>query len=349
MPEISMRNMLAAGVHFGHQTQRWNPKMRPFIFGPRNGIYIIDLEKTVKHSADACQFVKQIVADGGKVLFVATKKQAKEVARQAAERAGMPYVTERWLGGTLTNFATIRRGCERLEGIERMKEDGTYAILPKKETVRLERKRKKLESNIGGVRHMRSLPAALFVIDPEVEHNAVREANRLGIPVVAVVDTNCNPDPIDYVIPGNDDAIKSVSLFVNLIADACVEGAAVFEQRMRSSGVGTAATAAAAAPAPAVEEPAPAKKTASGPVVERVVRKQLKIPTEIDYRDEALLEDDAPDAGQTPGAGAAEAPAEAAETAEAATPAAEEAAPKAKPAKGKPEAKPKAKPKRGDK
>lgn len=296
MPEISMKNMLEAGVHFGHQTHRWNPKMKSFIFGPRNGIYIIDLEKTVRHAKEACGFVKNIVAEGGKVLFVATKKQAKVITKEAAERAGMPFVTERWLGGTLTNFQTIRRGVERLETLERWKEDGTYELLPKKETVSLERKRKKLELSLGGVRSMKSIPAALFIIDPEMERIAVREANRLGVPVVSLVDTNCNPDPIDFVIPGNDDAIKSVTLFVNLIADACLEGAAQFEQVMRHGSVAAAQAAAAAhaasapTPAPAEEGQTPVATEAhpprpTGPVVERVVRRQLRIPTEIDYRE----------------------------------------------------------------
>lgn len=280
MPEISMKNMLEAGVHFGHQTHRWNPKMRPFIFGPRNGIYIIDLDKTAKYAKDACAFVKSVVGEGGKVLFVATKKQAKEITKEAASRANMPFVNERWLGGTLTNFATIRRGCERLDELDRWRTDGTYELLPKKEVVVLERKRKKLDSSLGGVRHMRSLPSALFVIDPESENIAVREANRLGIPVVAVVDTNCDPDRVDFVIPGNDDALKSVTLFVNMIADACLEGNAVLEQKARlqpqaqGQEQGTATPQEAAKPA--------------GPVVEKVKRPVIKnIPTEFDYRAES--------------------------------------------------------------
>ncbi len=292
MPDISMKNMLEAGVHFGHQTHRWNPKMKPFIFAPRNGIYIIDLEKTVRHSKDACNFVRNIVAEGGKVLFVATKKQATVVTREAAQRSNMPNVTERWLGGTLTNFSTIRRGVERLEELERWKEDGTYDALPKKETVMLERKRKKLDASLGGIRHLKGLPAAMFVIDPETERIAVREANRLGVPVVALVDTNCNPDPIDYVIPGNDDALKSVTLFVNLIADACIEGAQVYEQRMR--GGASAGQAASSGEAGQPTEGAPQPAVAAGPVVERVVRKKLKIPTEIDYREPADGEEEQP-------------------------------------------------------
>jgi small subunit ribosomal protein S2 len=282
MPDISMKNMLEAGVHFGHQTHRWNPKMKPYIFAPRNGIYIIDLEKTVKHTRDACTFLKNTVADGGKVLYVATKKQARMMTQEAANRANMPHVTERWLGGTLTNFKTIRRGCERIEELEMWQADGTYEALPKKEVVLLERKRKKLESSLGGVRHMRSLPAALFVIDPETEKIAVAEANRLGVPVVALVDTNCDPDRVDYVIPGNDDAIKSVALFLNLVADACLEGAALFEQRAQMSQ--QAQTPVRAPKVEAAVEVAPPKP--AGPVVERVKRPQIKnIPTEIDYRD----------------------------------------------------------------
>lgn len=284
MPEISMKNMLEAGVHFGHQTHRWNPKMRSFIFGPRNGIHIIDLDKTVRHAREACTFVKNMVADGGRLLFVATKQQAKTITQEAASRCNMPYVTDRWLGGTLTNFQTIRRGCERLDELDMWKTDGTYELLPKKEIVVLERKRKKLDASLGGVRHMRSLPSALFVIDPEMEHIAVREANRLGIPVVAVVDTNCDPDAVDYVIPGNDDALKSVALFVNLVADSVVEGQALLEQKLRAQQPQHKPTA---APEGGVEAKTEAPSKPQGPVVERVKRPVIKnIPTEIDYRAE---------------------------------------------------------------
>jgi small subunit ribosomal protein S2 len=298
MPEVSMKNMMEAGVHFGHQTHRWNPKMKPFIFGDRNGIYIIDLEKTVLYTQNAVKFVKDVVADGGKVLFVATKKQSKLIAKEAAARANMPFVTERWLGGTLTNFLTIRKGCEKMDEMDRMRADGTFDALPKKEVIQLERKYVKLDLSLGGIREMRALPAALFVIDPETERIAVREANRLGIPVVGVVDTNCDPDLIDYVIPGNDDAIKSVTLFVNLIADACLEGAAAFEQRARSHGGGGSAQHQQA------QEGQQQQQQAKGPVVEKVVRKQLRnIPTEIDYRAEAsLLEEEV----ETPAEAAAE-------------------------------------------
>lgn len=307
MPEVTMKDMLSAGAHFGHQTQRWNPKMAPYIFGPRNGIYIIDLEKTLTHAKEACDAIRSVTAEGGKVLFVATKKQAKITVQEAAARASMPFVTDRWLGGTLTNFATIRRGVEKLQQLETWKEDGTYQALPKKETVGLERKRKKLEATVGGVRDMKGLPSALFVIDPECEKNAVREANKLGIPVFALVDTNCNPDPIDYIIPANDDAIKSVMLFANLIADACLEGGQVFEQRMRASGT---------------QKPKQQEQEGvvnAGPVVEKVTRRQLKIPTEIDYRaedteDEEEVKVDAPEGAED---ATVEASSEAAATAEA--------------------------------
>lgn len=273
MPEVSMRNMLEAGVHFGHQTHRWNPKMKQFIFGPRNGIYIIDLEKTANLANEACNYVKNRVAEGGKVLFVATKKQAKGPAREAAERSGMPFVVDRWLGGMLTNFQTIRQGVEKLDQLDRWREDGTYDAFTKKEVVRLERQRKKLESNLGGIRHMKGLPELLFVIDPESERIAVREANRLGIPVVALVDTNCDPDHVDYVIPGNDDAIKSVTLFANLMADACMEGSNLYEERMRQ-----------VATSPKKVEKKKEEQKPAGPVVEKVVKKQLKnIPTDLDY------------------------------------------------------------------
>ena len=223
---ISMKQLLEAGVHFGHQTKRWNPKMKPYIFGARNGIYIIDLQKTVTLARSAFRFVSDAVARGGTVLFVGTKKQAQDVIREEAGRSGMFHVTNRWLGGTLTNFKTIKTGIDRLKTIEKMQQDGTYERLPKKEVAQLEREREKLEQNIGGIKEMSRLPAALFVIDTKKEYIAVHEANRLGIPVVAVVDTNCDPEGIDYVIPGNDDAIRSIKLFTGKVAESCVEGKA---------------------------------------------------------------------------------------------------------------------------
>ncbi|HCF61311.1 MAG TPA: 30S ribosomal protein S2 [Myxococcales bacterium] len=223
---ISMRQLLEAGVHFGHQTRRWNPKMKPYIFGARNGIYIIDLQKTVGLFRKAYSFLSETIARGGTVLFVGTKKQAQEVIAEEATRANQYYVNNRWLGGTLTNFRTIKQGIDRFKGIERMQQDGTYERLPKKEVASLEREREKLEKNLGGIKEMSRLPGALFVIDPKKEHIAIHEANRLGIPVIAVVDTNCDPEGIDYVIPGNDDAIRAIKLFAGKMADAAIEGSA---------------------------------------------------------------------------------------------------------------------------
>ncbi|GMT99853.1 hypothetical protein KH5H1_39730 [Corallococcus caeni] len=229
---ITMRQLLEAGVHFGHQTKRWNPKMKPYIFGARNGIYIIDLQKTVTMARSAFRFVADITARGGSVLFVGTKKQAQDVIQEEAARAGQFHVTSRWLGGTLTNFKTIKQGIDRLKTLEKMAEDGTFERLPKKEVAQLDREREKLEKNLGGVKDMAKLPRCVFIIDPKKEHIAIHEATRLGIPVIGLVDTNCDPDGIDFVIPGNDDAIRSIKLFTSKIADACLEGAA----RYRASG-----------------------------------------------------------------------------------------------------------------
>jgi small subunit ribosomal protein S2 len=229
---ITMKQLLEAGVHFGHQTKRWNPKMKPYIFGARNGIYIIDLQKTVALARSAFKFVAEVTSRGGPVLFVGTKKQAQDTIAEEARRAGQFFVTSRWLGGTLTNFKTIKQGIDRLKALEKMAEDGTFERLPKKEVATLERERAKLEKNLGGVKDLTKLPVCIFVIDPKKEHIAVHEASRLGIPVIGVVDTNCDPDGIDFVIPGNDDAIRSIKLFTSKIADACIEGAA----RYRASG-----------------------------------------------------------------------------------------------------------------
>jgi small subunit ribosomal protein S2 len=224
MAVVSMKQLLEAGVHFGHQTRRWNPKMSKYIFTERNGIYIIDLQKTVKMMETAYNFVRELAANGGTVLFVGTKKQAQEAVREEATRADMFYVNHRWLGGTLTNFQTIRKRIERLHELERMEEDGTFDVLPKKEVVLLKKEKAKLEKFLGGIKHMKKLPDAIFVIDPRKERIAVAEARKLGIPIVAIVDTNCDPDEIDYVIPGNDDAIRAVRLFTSKIADAILEG-----------------------------------------------------------------------------------------------------------------------------
>ncbi len=228
---ITMRQLLEAGVHFGHQTKRWNPKMRPFIFGARNGIHIIDLQHTVQLFLRAYQFVVETVAGGHSVLFVGTKKQAQEVIQEEAKRAGMFHVTNRWLGGTLTNFRTVKGSIDRLRAIEKMGEDGTFERLTKKEVLELERERIKLEKTLGGIKAMGGLPGALFVVDAKKEHIAVSEARKLEIPVIAIADTNCDPDLIDYLIPGNDDAIRAVKLFTGKIADACLIGARLGKER----------------------------------------------------------------------------------------------------------------------
>ncbi|NLN06045.1 MAG: 30S ribosomal protein S2 [Firmicutes bacterium] len=224
MPVVSMKQLLEAGVHFGHQTRRWNPKMKPYIFTERNGIYIIDLQKTVRMINDVYNFVRDLARDGGKILFVGTKKQAQESIQVEAERCGMYYVNQRWLGGMLTNFKTIRNRVNRLLELEKMEEDGVFDVLPKKEVMRLRHEYEKLNKYLSGVRNMQTLPDALFIVDPRKERIAVAEARKLGIPIVAIVDTNCDPDEIDYIIPGNDDAIRAVKLIAGKIADAVLEG-----------------------------------------------------------------------------------------------------------------------------
>jgi len=223
MSVVSMKSLLEAGVHFGHQTRRWNPKMSKFIFTERNGIYIIDLQKTVKQIDDAYNYVRDIVADGGEVLFVGTKKQAQEAIETEAKRCGQHYVSQRWLGGMLTNYKTIKTRINRLHQLYEMEEDGTFDLLPKKEVSQLEREREKLEKNLGGIRKMTKMPSVLFVVDPKKEYIAVHEAKILGIPVVGIVDTNCDPDELDIAIPGNDDAIRAVKLLISTIADAVIE------------------------------------------------------------------------------------------------------------------------------
>ena len=224
MSSVSMKQLLEAGVHFGHQTRRWNPKMAKYIFTERNGIYIIDLQKTVKMLDTAYDFIRDVSAEGGEILFVGTKKQAQEAIKEEAERCGMHYVNARWLGGMLTNYRTIKTRIARLEQLNKMKEDGTFDLLPKKEVVQLEHEIEKLEKFIGGIKNMGELPKAIFVVDTRKEKIAVAEARNRGIPVVAIVDTNCDPDEIDYVIPGNDDAIRAVKLIAGAMADAVIEG-----------------------------------------------------------------------------------------------------------------------------
>ena len=224
MSVIAMKQLLEAGVHFGHQTRRWNPKMAEYIFTERNGIYIIDLQKTVKKIEEAYDFIRSVAADGGEILFVGTKKQAQETIKEEAIRVGMHYVDARWLGGMLTNFKTIKKRIERLAQLHKMEEDGTFELLPKKEVIGLRGEMEKLEKYLGGIKEMKKAPAAIFIVDPRKERIAIAEAKKLNIPIVAIVDTNCDPEDVDYVIPGNDDAIRAVKLVVSTIANAVVEG-----------------------------------------------------------------------------------------------------------------------------
>ena len=224
MATITMKELLEAGVHFGHQTKRWNPKMKEYIFGERNGIYIIDLQKTLKLFKDASKFVTELCAGGKTILFVGTKRQAQDAVAEEATRAGMPYINQRWLGGLLTNWVTVQKSVKRLQELDEMATDGRYELLTKKEVIKLERERKHLQANLAGIKSMKRLPDALFIVDSNNEAIAVKEARKLGIPVVAVVDTNCDPTVVDYVIPGNDDALRAIRLFTSKIADSASEG-----------------------------------------------------------------------------------------------------------------------------
>ncbi len=224
MAVVSMKQLLEAGVHFGHQTRRWNPKMAPYIYTERNGIYIIDLQKTVKKLEEAYAFVRQLAENGESILFVGTKKQAQDAIKEESERVGMYYVNARWLGGMLTNFKTMRTRIDRLTQLRKMESDGTFAMLPKKEVIKHQGEIEKLEKYLGGVKEMKKLPGALFIVDPRKERNAIAEARKLHIPIVAIVDTNCDPDEVDYVIPGNDDAIRAIRLIASTMANAVIEG-----------------------------------------------------------------------------------------------------------------------------
>lgn len=235
MAQVTMRDLLEAGVHFGHQTNRWNPKMRPYIYGARNGIHIVDLSQTVRLFASAYEFISNAVGKGGSVLFVGTKKQAQETVSEQADRANQYFIVNRWLGGTLTNFQTIRKSIDRLKELDKMSRDGSYAKYTKKEVLNFERERAKLNANVGGIQNMNGLPAVLFVLDPKKEEIAIKEANKLNIPVVAVCDTNCDPTGVDYVIPGNDDAIRAIRLFTSSVADACLEGSKTASSRREES------------------------------------------------------------------------------------------------------------------
>ncbi len=234
MASITMKELLEAGVHFGHQTKQWNPKMKPYIYGARSGVYIIDLQKTAKLFKDACKFLAEAVGSGGKVLFVGTKRQAQDPIREEAEKCGMFYVTNRWMGGMLTNFQTIKKNLDRLKEIEKMETDGTFQALTKKEVISLNREKRKLERSLGGVKEMKRLPSALFIVDTKKEKIAVKEAQKLAIPIIGIVDTNCDPEGIDYLIPGNDDAIRSIRLLASRISDACQEGIKLREKILQA-------------------------------------------------------------------------------------------------------------------
>ncbi len=253
MAQVTMRDLLEAGVHFGHQTNRWNPKMKPYIYGGRNGVHVIDLSQTVRYLASALDFIRSVAARGESVLFVGTKRQAQESVKEQANRSNQYYVVNRWLGGTLTNFQTIRKSIDRLKELEKMSRDGSYAKYTKKEVLRFERERERLENNVGGIANMERVPGALFVLDPKKEEIAIREAQKLGIPVVAVCDTNCNPDGIDFVVPGNDDAIRSIRLFATAIAEACLEGGRMASNK-REESAREAARSATDYNAPSVKE-----------------------------------------------------------------------------------------------
>ena len=275
MAHITMKELLEAGVHFGHQTKRWNPKMKPYIFGARNGIYIVDLQKTVRMFKGAYSFIVDTVASGKPVLFVGTKKQARESIYEEANRCEMFYVHNRWLGGMLTNFQTIKKSIDRLNYLNEIENDGTINMFPKKERLKLGKERGKLDSNLGGIRSMSGLPGAMFIVDPKNEAIAVREGRRLGIPIVAIVDTNCDPDEIDYVIPGNDDAIRAIRLVTARIADACVEGRQRYEEKQQAAADKAQDEAAEEIPGSADLKPGERKVISDGtqgPVVEIIRR-----------------------------------------------------------------------------
>ena len=262
MATITMKELLEAGVHFGHQTKRWNPKMKEYIFGERNGIYIIDLQKTLKMFKDASKFVQDSAAEGKTVLFVGTKRQAQDAISEEAQRCGMYFVNNRWLGGLLTNWVTVQKSVKRLKELDEMATDGRYELLPKKEVIKLERERKHLQANLAGIKDMSRLPDILFVIDSNKEAIAVREARKLGIPVVAVVDTNCDPTEVDWVIPGNDDALRAIRLFASKVADSIAEGVQAGTDKQTAEIVGAVAAQGEAAPAAEPTAPAEAQPAA---------------------------------------------------------------------------------------
>ncbi len=283
MGVIPMKSLLEAGAHFGHQTSRWNPKMKPYIFGARNGIHVIDLQITSKLFDRAYNFILNEVSKGGKVLFVGTKKQAQQIVVEAANRSGMFFVHNRWLGGTLTNFRTIRQSVERLKSLKKMSTDGSYERLTKKEVLRIERERQKLEKNLPGLGEMTRLPAVVFVVDPKKERIAILEARKLGIPIAAITDTNCDPEPIDFLIPANDDAIRAIKLFVDKVAEACLEGSRIYQQKLVSKDESK--------PAPKPSEPPQhQEKKSPGPQVEVVSKKRLEEEGLVNQNDEKSKE-----------------------------------------------------------
>ena len=308
MAVVTMKQLLEAGVHFGHQTRRWNPKMKRFIFGERNGIYIIDLHQTMRGIEKSYTFVRDLVSDGGTVLFVGTKKQTQDPVARYAAQCGMPYINERWLGGMLTNFSTISGRVKKMTEYERMKAAGDFEAMPKKEALILSRELEKLQRNLGGIRGMSRLPDAIFVIDTKKEHIAVTEANKLGIPIVAVVDTNCDPDVITYVIPGNDDAIRSGSLLCRVVADAVEEGRFIASRRAAkaSAAAGGPAERTAEDEARVAQQQAEARRQAALQAQEREAR--LRATQQAEAQAEAPAGDDAPGA-EAPAAAAPEAPA----------------------------------------
>ncbi len=302
MAYVTMKELLEAGVHFGHQTRRWNPKMKPYIFGARNGIYIVDLQKTVRMFKDAYNFIVDTAANGKSVLFVGTKKQARESIYEEANRAEMFYVHNRWLGGMLTNFQTIKKSIDRLNYLNTIENDGTINLFPKKERLKLGKERVKLDNNLGGIRAMNGLPGAIFVVDPKCEAIAVKEGRRLGIPIVAVVDTNCDPDEIDYVIPGNDDAIRAIRLLTARIADACVDGRQRYLEKQQAEADKAGEEVAEEVPSSADLKPGERKVISDGtdgPVVEIIRRSESEDADSTP--DETATEDvtEAPDTEKT--------------------------------------------------
>ncbi|MGD9175408.1 MAG: 30S ribosomal protein S2 [Desulfobacterales bacterium] len=294
MAYVTMKELLEAGVHFGHQTKRWNPKMKPYIFGARNGIYIIDLQKTVSMFKTAYNFIQATVAEGKSVLFVGTKKQARESIYEEANRCEMFYVHNRWLGGMLTNFQTIRQSIDRLNYLNDIQNDGAINMFPKKERLKMVKERVKLDNNLGGIRTMNDLPGAIFVVDPKNEMIAVREGKRLDIPIVAIVDTNCDPDEIDYIIPGNDDAIRAIRLITSRVADACIAGKAAYEEKMQAEADKEDEEESEIAAASAELKPGERKVISDGtkgPVVEIIRKTEMDQPAEMEAQEEAEEQD----------------------------------------------------------